>query len=94
MAFAATSGGLTVTQGTTDASGAATATLSAAGVQTNRNITVTATVGPQRLRRSVILVVGTTLTLTGPSSLVLGAAGTYDVTLADFGKNPIPGNKL
>jgi hypothetical protein len=89
VAFAATSGGLTVTQGTTDATGAATATLSAAGVQTNRNITVTATVGPSAAK-IVIPVVGTTLTLTGPSSLVLGAAGTYDVTLADFGKNPIP----
>jgi Invasin, domain 3/Bacterial Ig-like domain (group 1) len=87
VSFAATSGGLTVTQGTTDATGAATATLSAV-TPTNRNITVTATVGPSTAK-IVVPVVGTTLTLTGPSSLVLGASGTYNVTLADFGKNPI-----
>jgi hypothetical protein len=88
VTFAATSGGLTVTQGTTDATGTATASLSAAGDPTNRSITVTATVGPSTAK-IIIPVVGTTLTLTGPSSLVLGASGAYNVTLADFGKNPI-----
>jgi hypothetical protein len=74
--FTATSGGLTVTQATTDASGAATATLSAAGDQTNRTITVTATAGSESATVPV-QVIGTTLTLTGPSSLVQGSQGTW-----------------
>jgi len=37
----------------------------------------------------VIPVVGTTLTLTGPSSLVIGSSRHYNVTLDDAGKNPI-----
>jgi hypothetical protein len=88
VGFAATSGGLTVTQATTDATGSAIATLSAAGDPTNRNITVTATVGASSAK-IIIPVVGTTLTLTGPSSLVVGSSGTYNVTLADFSKSPI-----
>jgi hypothetical protein len=88
VGFAATSGGLTVTQATTDATGAAIATLSAAGDPTNRNITVTATVGSSTAK-IIVPVVGTTLTLTGPSSLVIGSSGTYNVTLADFSKSPI-----
>ena len=88
VSFAASSGGLTVTQGTTGSSGQATAVLSPAGDPTNRNITVTATVGSSKAT-IVIPVVGTTLTLTGPSSLVIGSSGTYNVTLDDAGKNPI-----
>lgn len=88
VAFAASSGGLTVTQGTTDSSGEAIAMLTPAGDPTNRNITVTATVGSSKAS-IVVPVVGTTLTLTGPSSLVIGSSGTYNVTLADAGKNPI-----
>jgi hypothetical protein len=88
VGFAATSGGITVTQATTDATGAAIATLSAAGDPTNRSITVTATVGASNAK-IIIPVVGTTLTLTGPSSLVVGSSGTYNVTLADFSKSPI-----
>jgi hypothetical protein len=86
--FTATSGGLTVTQATTDASGAATATLSAAGDQTNRTITVTATAGSESATVPV-QVIGTTLTLTGPSSLVQGSQGTYSVALTDAGGNGI-----
>jgi hypothetical protein len=88
VSFTASSGGLVVTQGTTDSSGAAIATLSAAGDPTNRNITVTATVGSSKTT-IIVPVVGTTLTLTGPSSLVIGSSGTYNVTLADASKNPI-----
>jgi hypothetical protein len=91
--FSATSGILTVASGTTDATGAATATLSAANDPTNRSVTVTATVGSSSAK-IVVPVVGTTLTLTGPASLVQGASGTYTVTLADSGKNPITGTTV
>jgi hypothetical protein len=96
--FTSTSGGLTIESptgttlapGTTDASGAATATLSTAGVPDNRTITVTATLGNTNATIAVN-VVGTTLTLSGPSSLVQGSQGTYSIALADAGKNAISG---
>jgi hypothetical protein len=91
--FVASSGLLTITSGTTNASGAATASLSAANDPTNRNITVTASVGSTTATIAVP-VVGTTLTLSGPASLVQGAIGTYSVTLADSGKNPITGTAV
>ena len=89
VSFTSTSGGLTVTQGTSGTNGAATATLSAAGDPSNRSITVTASAGSASAT-IIVNVVGTTLTVTGPNSLVLGAAGTYSVTLADSASRAIP----
>lgn len=89
VSFQATSGGLTVTQGTTDANGEAKATLTAAGDPTNRQITVTATAGSTNATVNVD-VTGTRLAVTGPASLVLGAQGTYTVSLSDAGNNGIP----
>ncbi len=88
VTFSATSGGLTVTQGTTGANGAATATLSAAGDPTDRNITVTATVGSATATVPVA-VIGTNLTVNGPTTLVQGALATYTVALTDAGGNGI-----
>jgi Bacterial Ig-like domain (group 1) len=82
--FSATSGALTVTQATTDATGTAIATLGAGTNQQNRNITVTATTGTSTAT-IVVAVVGTTLTVSGPTSLVLGATGSYSVSLTDSG---------
>jgi Bacterial Ig-like domain (group 1) len=84
VTFTSTSGGLAVTQGTTDANGAATATLSAAGDATNRTITVTAAAGASTATVDVS-VVGTKLTVTGPTSLVLNSQGTYSLALTDAG---------
>ena len=89
VTFSATSGGLTVTQATTDTNGAAIATLSAAGDPTNRTITVTAKVGSTSATVPVA-VIGTNLTLTGPANLVQGSQGTYTVALTDAGGNGIP----
>ncbi len=89
VTFTATSGGLTVTQATTNASGAATATLSAAGDPTNRTITVTATAGATSATVPVS-VTGTKLTLSGPASLVQGSQGSFNVALVDSGSNGIP----
>jgi hypothetical protein len=89
VSFSATSGGLTVTQATTNANGAATATLSAAGDPANRTITVTATAGSSTATVPVA-VIGTNLTLTGPANLVQGSQGTYTVALTDAGGNGIP----
>jgi Bacterial Ig-like domain (group 1) len=93
VSFQATSGALTVTQGTTDATGTAIATLSAGTSAQNRVITVTATAGASTATIQ-IAVIGTTLTLSGPTSLVLAAAGTYTVTLNDSGGNAIIGQPI
>jgi Bacterial Ig-like domain (group 1) len=88
VTFTASSGGLTVTQGTTDTNGAATAMLSSAGDPTNRTITVTATAASGTATVPVT-VVGTKLTVTGPTNLVLSSQGTYTVALTDAGGNGI-----
>jgi hypothetical protein len=87
--FRSTSGGLAVTTSTSDAGGQATAMLDTAGDPTNRSITVTATAGAQSANVTVG-VVGTSVSLSGPSSLVQGAGGTYTVSLTDSAGSPIP----
>ncbi|HXS26830.1 MAG TPA: Ig-like domain-containing protein [Steroidobacteraceae bacterium] len=59
VAFTASSGGVAVAKGTTDASGSATATLSTAGDPTLRTITVTATAGGQSATVQVKVVAAT-----------------------------------
>jgi hypothetical protein len=82
VAFTASSGGLTVTQKTTDATGSAIATLNSANDPTNRTITVTATAGTATATIPVS-VTGTVLSVSGPPSLVLGSQGTYTVSIAN-----------
>ncbi len=89
VSFNADSGGLTVTQGTTNASGIATATLSTANDPTNRIIHVTASAG-SATQTLPIQVTGTTLTVTGPPNLVLNSSGTYTVALLNSSKTGIP----
>ncbi len=82
-----------VPAGTTDANGQAQATLSTPGDNTNRNITVTASVGSTS-STIVIGVVGTKLSLTGPANLIQGSAGTYTIVLADSGGTGIAGQAV
>ncbi len=89
VVFSATSGGLAVTTATSNASGQATATLDTAGDPTDRTITITATAGTQKATVSVG-VVGTSVALSGPTSLIQGAVGTYTVSLTDSAGAPIP----
>jgi hypothetical protein len=88
VTFSASSGGLQVTQGTTDATGSATATLSSAGDPSDRIVTVTASAQGQSATVPVD-VVGTTLSLTGPATLIQNAQGTYSVTLTNSAGNGI-----
>jgi hypothetical protein len=91
--FSSTSGGLAVTTSVTDANGQATATLNTAGDPTTRTITVTATAGT--MSASVpVGVVGTTVAISGPASLILGAAGSYTVSVTDSAGAPIPGQAV
>ena len=90
VTFEASSGALAVTTGTTGSSGTATATLSSAGDPSDRVITVTATAGT--IKSTVeVSVVGTKLTMSGPTSLVLNNTGTFSATLQDSAGNGISG---
>jgi hypothetical protein len=97
--FQATSGGLNVnaptggTAGQTDSTGSATATLSVAGDPSFRTVTVTASVGSSTATIDV-KVVGTSLGVSGPQSLVLGTSATYTVSLVDAGKKAIAGQTV
>lgn len=89
VTFAATSGSIApivtttgTSAGVTDASGEAAATLSTLGNPANRDITVTVSVGTVSAK-IVVAVVGTNLTITGPTSLIQGASGTFSVALTD-----------
>jgi hypothetical protein len=89
VVFSSTSGGLAVTTSTTNADGQATATLDTAGDPTNRTITVTAAAGTQTATVTVG-VVGTSVALSGPASLIQGSTGTFTVSLTDSAGAPIP----
>jgi hypothetical protein len=92
--FTATSGGLTANNGgVTDVNGTATATLSVAADPSLRIITVTGTSNGANATISVN-VVGTSLTLGGPSSLVQGTPADYNINLTDFGNKGIPGKTV
>jgi hypothetical protein len=89
--FTANSGSLVVSQpATTNDDGVVTARLSTAGDQANRVITVSGTAGNASSQVSVS-VIGTTLTLTGPSSLPTGSSGTYAVKLVNASNDGIGG---
>lgn len=86
--FSSTSGLLAGSPAVTDDSGTATATLSTPGAWANRTITVTASVGS--ISSTVqVAVAGTSVSVSGPASLVKGSQGTYTVNLTDFAGNPI-----
>ena len=93
VVFSSTSGGLAVTTAVTNAGGQATATLNTAGDPSNRTITVTATAGTMSATVPVG-VVGTTVSLSGPASLIEGDTGTYTVSVTDSAGAPIPGQTV
>jgi hypothetical protein len=73
--------------------GVAKATLTTGSDPTNRTITLTATAGTVS-SNTALNVVGTTLSVAGPASLVLGNTGTYSVTLLDSSGKAIAGKTL
>jgi len=100
--FTTTSGGITpvvtaagaaanpaVPAGITDANGTAAAQLVPLD-PTNRTITVTASMGSTSAAVNVS-VVGTTVTVTGPSSVILGGSASYAVAVLDSGNAGISG---
>jgi hypothetical protein len=89
--FSADSGVITGAPATTGTNGKAVVQLGAGqGSYQNRTITVTATSGSSTAQIKVA-VIGTSLTVTGPSSLVLSQSGTFTVALVDSGGAGIAG---
>jgi hypothetical protein len=90
----ATAAGLAATPavpaGVTDANGIATAQLSAGGDPTNRVINVTVSGGTATPVTIPISVTGTTLTFSGPASIVAGNSATYTAVLTDHSTAGVP----
>ena len=93
VTFSASSGGLQVTQATTDSNGLAKATLTTAGDRSNRAITVTAAVGTVT-SQVVVNVSGSQLAVQGPSAMVIGQQGSYTLRLIDSAGGGIPGQSV
>lgn len=91
VAFSATGTGasLSIVKGTTDATGQAEASLTIDD-PTNRTITVTATAGGQSASTDV-LVVGTTVAISGPASIVVGQPAVFQVAVMDASGEPVVG---
>ncbi len=95
VTFQSNSGALTVSQpGKTDANGIVTATLNTAGDPTNRAISVSALAGTNSQATVTVNVIGTGLTITGPSSLPLASTGNYSVVLTTAGGAGIPNQNV
>ncbi len=90
VAFRASTGTLSGVSTTTDASGVASATLSAGADRSNRPVTVTLTSGTVS-NQITLPINGTTLTLQGPTSIILGNTAAFDVVATDSKSNVIPG---
>ena len=90
VSFATDSGTLTSASALTDASGVATATLSAGADRSNRSITVTATSG-NATGKVVLPVTGTKLSYTGPTTVGLLKTAVASVTAVDSKGAPISG---
>jgi hypothetical protein len=93
VTFTASSGALTNVSTTTDASGKATALLSTSGDKTNRTITVTAKAG-NVTATGTVAVIGTAVTITGPSTVTAGSTGDFALTVRDQAGRAIAGTPV
>lgn len=91
--FSADSGFLAVGGAKTDRSGKASAVLGTGGSRLNRPIKITARVGAQA-STAVVNVVGTRLTMAGPSHVNLGESADLVATLVDSANRPISGETV
>ncbi len=96
--FSADSGGVSVSQPTTDIGGRALAEVQTAGDPTNRTITITATAtnadGTTLSDMVTVNVVGTSIDLEGPASLASGDIVTFTAVLTDFNGDGIAGENI
>jgi len=93
VSFSGDSGIVTVTSGTTDASGKATATLGTGGNKKNRTINLTAASGAISSTNTVN-VVGTTVKIQGATTLAMGGKTTLTIFLRDSADAGISGKSV
>lgn len=93
ISFSADSGFLAVGGARTDAGGKANAVLGTGGSRLNRPIKITAKVGA-KTASAVVNVVGTRLTMAGPSHVNLGESADLVATLVDSADRPIGGETV
>jgi len=94
ITFRSSSGVVVVTKGTTDTNGLATATVSAGSDPQNRRITVTASAASAPDASVGVDVIGSTLSISGPQTLVWGNDGNLAVALKDSSGHGIPGQTV
>ena len=94
ITFRSSSGVVVVTKGTTDSNGLATATVSAGSDPQNRRITVTGSAPSSADATVGVDVIGSSLSITGPETLVLGNVGSLTVALKDSSGHGIPGQSV
>jgi hypothetical protein len=88
VSFSTNTGTLASVSTTTDPGGAAAATLFAGADKSNRLATITVSAGT--ITNTLKLPInGTKLTLSGPSSLILGNSAQFDVAVVDSKSNPV-----
>lgn len=90
VSFRASTGTLSSISAVSDASGVATAILSSGADRTNREATVTVSAGTVSSQLK-LPITGTTLTLQGPTSIILGTKADFDVIATDSKGNVISG---
>ena len=90
VSFRGSTGTLSSISAVSDAAGVATATLSSGADRTNREAIITVSSGTvsSQLR---LPITGTTLTLQGPTSIILGSRANFDVVATDSKSNVISG---
>lgn len=89
VSFTTNTGTLTSVGTVTDNTGTATATFSAGADKSNRTAVITVSAGTISSQLS-LPITGTKLTLSGPSSLIVGSSGSFDVVLTDSKSNVVP----
>lgn len=94
VVFATTDAGarITLVRGTTDVNGQAEASLSIED-PSNRTIDVTAAAG-SRSASTEIAVVGTTASISGPASIVVGVPSTFQISVKDASGQPVIGKPV
>ncbi|WP_235502015.1 Ig-like domain-containing protein, partial [Janthinobacterium sp. Ant5-2-1] len=90
ISFATDSGILGSVDAVTDKNGQARALLGTGGANSNRSITVTATVGT-RSGKGTVAVTGSTVEVLGPAALMLGQGADLTVTVRDSARKPVAG---
>lgn len=88
VSFSTSSGTLSAVTPTTDASGSASATISAGADRSNRTAVITASSGTVNSTLT-LPITGTRLTLSGPSALIRGVTANFDVVVTDSKSNVV-----